>query len=110
MILFKIPGINEGLVVPVEEIVRVEAVSNYSRIHFANGKKITVAKVLHWFEDTLPVEMFARVHRSHLVNKIFVEKVRGTHSRTLLLNNGESIIISRRKRMLFNAASLSGEE
>jgi DNA-binding LytR/AlgR family response regulator len=61
-----------------------------------------VAKVLHWFEDTLPVDMFARVHRSHLVNRMFVESVNGKHTEKLLLLNGEIITISRRKKSLFN--------
>lgn len=84
---------------PVEEIIRIEASSNYSRIYFANGKKITVPKILHWFEDALPADLFARVHRSHLINKSFVQKVTGTHAKTLQLYNGEMITISRRKRM-----------
>ena len=56
-----------------------------------------VAKVLHWFEDQLPQQMFARVHRSHLVNKMFMLQVNGAKNKILLLNNGESIAISRRK-------------
>jgi len=59
---------------------------------------MTVAKVLHWFQDNLPSQMFARVHRSHLVNKLFMLQINGTKHKMLLLNNGESIAISRRKR------------
>ena len=98
MTLLILPGSKNCIAVPVEEIIRVEASSNYSRIHFSDGKKITVTKILHWFEETLPAEMFARVHRSHLINKSFVETIIGTHSKTLLLQNGETISISRRKR------------
>lgn len=94
----KIPGVNTSWVVPPEEIIRVEAVSNYSRVYFANGNKLVVAKVLRWFQDLLPAEMFVRVHRSHLINRQFVQKIKGHHSKSLLLNNGESIAISKRKK------------
>ena len=99
MTLLILPGTKNCIAVPVEEIIRVEASSNYSRIYFSDGKKITVTKILNWFEDTLPAEMFARVHRSHLINKMFVQEIIGTGAKTLLLHNGELISISRRKRM-----------
>ncbi len=101
MNLIKIPGLDKNFGIAAEEIMRVQAVSNYSRIYFADGKIITVAKVLHWFQDELPIDMFARVHRSHLVNRMFVEKINKAQSGNLVLLNGESITISRRKRMLF---------
>lgn len=101
MNLIKIPGLDKDFGIAAEEIMRVQAVSNYSRIYFADGRVITVAKVLHWFQDELPVDMFARVHRSHLVNRMFVEKINKAQSGNLVLLNGESITISRRKRMLF---------
>lgn len=103
MNMLNIPGFKNTMTVSAEEIIRVEAVSNYSRIYFSNGKNITVAKVLHWFEDELPNGMFARVHRSHLVNKMFVQAMNGAPSKTLLLNNGEIISISRRKGILMMA-------
>lgn len=100
MKLYKIPGLNKDYGVAAEEIIRVQALSNYSRIYFANGKIVTVAKVLHWFEDAFPLDMFARVHKSHLVNRMFVEKINKAQSGSLILLNGESISISRRKRLL----------
>jgi two-component system LytT family response regulator len=87
-------------IVQAEEIIRVESVRNYSRIFFVTGYPMTVAKVLHWFEDNLPVQMFARVHRSHLINKVFVHKINGTNRSNLLLTNGETIPVSRRKKIL----------
>jgi two-component system, LytTR family, response regulator len=100
MAFLKIPGVNNGHPIIVKEIIRIQAISNYSRIYFSNGKVVVVAKVLHWFEDSLPETMFARVHRSHLVNKLFVEKIKGVRSKSLLLYNGESIAVSRRRKVL----------
>ena len=94
----KIPGLRKDLVVTAEEIIRVEALSNYSRIHFADRNKLVTSKVLNWFENLLPAEMFVRVHRSHLINRFFIQQINGADSRMLLLINGESIAVSRRKK------------
>ena len=94
---FNIPYVGGICFVQPENIIRIEASSNYSKIYFSNAKPMTVAKVLHWFEDQLPQQMFARVHRSHLVNKMFMCQVNGGKHKMLLLNNGESIAVSRRK-------------
>jgi len=102
MNLYKIPGLDRDYGVAAEDIVRVQALSNYSRIYFANGKVATVAKVLHWFEDELPLELFARVHRSHLVNRMYVSAIKGQRNKSLLLLNGESIGMSRRKQLVFS--------
>lgn len=81
-----------------ENIVRIEASSNYSKIYFNHTKPLLVAKVLHWFEDKLPGEIFIRVHRSHLVNKLFMEVSTDKKSNNIILTTGEKVVISRRKK------------
>jgi two-component system LytT family response regulator len=82
--------------IPVNQIVRIEALSNYSKIYFAIGKPLVISKVLLWCQNRLPQEMFARVHRSHLVNKLYIEKIHGGEYKTLQLTNGERVAVSRR--------------
>lgn len=84
------------------QIIRVEALSNYCKIYFDKGKPIVFAKVLQWFQLNLPQQLFVRVHRSHLVNRAFIEKVNGDNHEILLLSNGEEIIMSRRKKGILN--------
>jgi len=91
-------------VVFVQHIIRVEASSSYSKIYFTNERPLVVAKVLHWFEGNLPCDIFCRIHRTHLVNKMFVIEVNNTSG--LSLFNGEIIQISRRKKKLFSHATL----
>ncbi|MBL7749359.1 MAG: LytTR family transcriptional regulator, partial [Chitinophagaceae bacterium] len=86
-------GIKE---VMVQNIIRVEASSNYCKIYFANEYPLTVAKVLQWFEDTLPEDFFCRIHRTHLVNRGFISSVSGDFKLTLC--NGEQFKVSRRKK------------
>jgi two-component system LytT family response regulator len=78
-------------------IIRIQSISNYSKIYFAdNSHPLTVAKVLHWFEETLPVEMFLRTHRTHLVNRQHIQNVI-LSSQIMHLSNGEQISISKRR-------------
>jgi two-component system, LytTR family, response regulator len=83
------------------DIIRIEAISNYSKLYFSNGKTLVVAKVLKWFEARLSEEPFARVHRTHLVNLACIQSyVRGDKSR-LVLYNGDKIEVARSKRKTF---------
>lgn len=77
-------------------IVRIEAISNYSKLYFDNGTTLTVAKVLQWFEITLPVDLFCRIHRTHIVNKLFISNL--SFDNKVTLKNGEQFQISRRKK------------
>ena len=103
MDLFLIPDTRGKRSVNIEHIIRVESKSNYSKIFFIDTAPLVVAKVLHWFEDKLPVENFVRVHRSHLVNRMFIREINGTKQKSLLLHNGERVSISRRKGKIFFA-------
>ena len=77
-------------------IIRVESSSNYSKIYFSNEQPLVVAKILHWFEEQLPPDMFCRIHRTHLVNRAYVTEI--FDSCKLALSNGDIIQMSRRKK------------
>jgi two-component system LytT family response regulator len=88
---------NKGVkIVWPQNIIRVEARSNYCRIYFDNDYPLTVAKVLHWFEKSLPNDSFFRIHRTHIVNRNFISEFSGGNTVTLL--NGEQLQVSRRKK------------
>lgn len=52
-----------------DEIVRLEASSNYTNIYFTNKKKLLTSKVLKEYAQVLEPLGFVRTHRTHLVNK-----------------------------------------
>lgn len=92
--------------IDAETIIRVEAISNYSKIHFINGKTLVVAKVLRWFEQTLANEKFVRIHRAHIVNKKFITTyingtLRPAQGGKVCLKNGEILEVSKRKKTCF---------
>ena len=88
-----------------DSILRIEGMSNYSRIYFAdNSYPLTIARVLHWFEEHLPAGVFWRTHKTHLVNTRFVKQLPDSQKHYLILNNGETVAVSRRriaKRLLY---------
>jgi len=83
-------------------IIRIQGMSNYCKIYFADKQyPLTVTKLLHWFEEHLPAEVFWRTHKTHLINSNYIDKMHTAHNPYLLLINGEIITISRRRAPMF---------
>jgi two-component system LytT family response regulator len=78
------------------DIVRFEASSNYTCIHFINRRPVLTAKLLAAYEHLLSAAGFVRTHRSHLVNRhciVLVDRKGG-----LLLTDRSIVEVSRRRR------------
>lgn len=54
--------------VAVAELSAIEAEENYSLVHLADGTSVLVRRTLKAWEDLLPTAVFARVHRTAIVN------------------------------------------
>lgn len=83
--------------VDIDDIIHIEADSNYSIFHLKSDEKITVSKVLKDYEEILPEERFVRIHKSSIVNLKYVKEYNNKNGLMLLLANGESITVSRRR-------------
>lgn len=93
-----LPGGQSHRIIEVEDIVHIDADSNYSIFHFNSDEKITVSKVLKEYEEILPNDKFVRVHKSSIVNLKYVkEYAHKNNGLILLLSNGTSIAVSRRR-------------
>lgn len=92
---------HELLLINTDEIIRVEANSNYSHFYFINRPKAIVSKTLKAFEDQLTAHNFFRVHQSHLINLKYVEAVKSNDGDYVLLQHGHTVEISRRKKADF---------
>lgn len=90
-----IEGIN---LVAIHTIVQVIGDSNYSKYMFENGDSLLVSKTLKHVEQQLDQLGFIRVHKSHLVNMVFVEKLITRDGGYLKLKSSELIPISRDKK------------
>ena len=90
----------------IKEIVRVEALSNYSTFHLVNKQKIMVSRTLKDFEAMLTQQNFFRVNRSCIVNTDYVIKYKNEDGGVLELHDGTEINVGpHRKNELLDILS-----
>ena len=83
--------------IDVDDIIYIEADSNYSVFHLSNHEVITVSKVLREFEEILPSEQFVRIHKSSIINLNHLKEYNSKNGLQVFLKNGDSITVSRRR-------------
>ncbi|MEO6253057.1 MAG: LytTR family transcriptional regulator DNA-binding domain-containing protein, partial [Ferruginibacter sp.] len=66
--IIELPTCKGIMVIPVQQIIRIQSISNYSKLFFKDGRTLVVAKVLHWFQQQTGLFSFVRIHRTHFVN------------------------------------------
>jgi two-component system, LytTR family, response regulator len=92
---------NHGFVLhQVNEIIRCQADSNYTRFFFVNRPPMIISKALKKFEDILTPFNFFRIHQSHLVNLSHLKSFDRRQDK-VQMSDGETIEVSRRKRAEF---------
>ena len=82
-------------IIDINTIIRIQSISNYSKLFFSNGKTLVVAKVLAWFGHNLPGQIFLRVNRSQIISRLHVK---GLQSDGVMLDDLTVIYISRRRK------------
>ncbi len=93
-----IPTLDGLLFYDINDIIHLEASSNYTNIHINGKPKITASKTLKEFEDLLPEESFFRTHHSHLINLNFIKRYIKGDGGQIELQNGNFVDVSRRKK------------
>ena len=88
---------DEVKLVDYDQIVRLEAIGNYTNFHLLNEKNILLTKTLKTYEELFS-DYFLRVHQSHLVNKRHVKAFNKQDSGFLIMSNGDEVPVSVRKR------------
>ncbi len=87
--------------IPIDSIVYLEAIGNYTQLHFTDGKKLMASKTLKEFEDLLEQHSFFRIHNASLVNLVFVKKyIKGDGGQVQLSNDLILDVARRRKEEL----------
>lgn len=85
----------------VPEIIRCQADGNYTEFHMANGERVVASNNLKYFEDILDDNHFMRVHRTHLINLQHVSRFSKDDGGYIVMNNGDKVELSRRRRAEF---------
>lgn len=78
-----------------DDIIRCEAVGNYTRFYIKEKKPLITSRTLKDYEDILTEQKFLRVHRAHLINPKWV--VSYTRDHELKMTDGSVVQVSRRK-------------
>ena len=83
-------------VVPVAEIIRIEAQDDYVEF-ITDSKKYLKKETMNALEKSLPADTFIRVHRSHIINVNFIKKIEkyGKESHVIILNDGSQVNVSK---------------
>lgn len=83
-------------IIPIDEVVRLEADDDYVKV-FSKQGNFMKKQTLKNFEEGLSSDHFVRVHRSHLVNLMHIERIDPyeKNAHIALLKNGEKIPVSR---------------
>lgn len=90
-----------------QDIIRLEASSNYTLIHFLNRRPLLVAKVLGDYEQMLASQGFVRTHKSHLVNKRHIRFI-DPSNQIIMLDRSKAEISRRKKKEVMNALCGTG--
>ncbi|HEX6332709.1 MAG TPA: response regulator [Flavisolibacter sp.] len=85
------------LFILVKDIIRIEALSNYSKIYLLSGKTVTTSKTLKHLEEQLNIYRFLRPHKSHLVNVRYITRYSKADN-FLQLQDGSRIEVSRQRK------------
>lgn len=89
----------DGLqMVNVEDIVKCTADESYTHITLAGGQKLVVSRILKDFDELLCDLNFFRVHNSSLINLIHVRKYVKGDGGYVVMSDGETVEVSRRKK------------
>ena len=79
-----------------QDIVRCEAVGNYTKFYVTHGKTYLISRTLGEYDTLLTPQQFIRTHKSHLVNKKYISFV--DHDGFAVLKDNSRVEISRRRK------------
>lgn len=89
----------EGLqMINSTDIIKCTANESYTEIVLTSGKKIVVSRILKEYEDLLSDFNFFRVHNSCLINLAHVTKYIKGDGGYVVMIDGDSVEVSRRKK------------
>ena len=84
--------------VNLDEIIRCEADNNYTFFYLTNDRKILVSKTLKEFAELLKESGFLRVHQSHLINSLYVDRFVKSDGGYLLMKDNSNVPVSMSNR------------
>lgn len=81
----------------VDNILYIEAVGNYIKVHLKNERPILVTQTMKYITSLLPATTFTRIHKSYIVQRSEITEIKKT---VLTLSNSVSLPIGRKYSVL----------
>lgn len=97
---------HEFIKVSIQDIVYINSDADYTEVKTGHRKILSSDSLKYWTE-TLPPQIFARIHRSFILNTEMIDKVSGSQ---IHLKNGEILPIGRAYKESFFANFIKGLE
>jgi two-component system LytT family response regulator len=94
----KIPLQQGSVFVKIKDIIRFEADGSYTRIFISGDKEYLASHNVKVFEEHLDMNLFMRVHRSHIINLSKVCKISGGRKLLVEMSDTSKVEISRRAK------------
>jgi DNA-binding LytR/AlgR family response regulator len=90
-----VPSMEGVLLLPLPDIIRLQALGSYCTIYLSQNKKVMASKPLADFEPFLLTGGFLRVHKSHLINLHHVRRYIKGDGGTAVMSDGSEVSVSR---------------
>jgi two-component system LytT family response regulator len=84
-------------ILEIDDILYLTGQVNYTSFHFQNQKEIMVSKTLKEYEEMLEPYGFMRIHKSTLVNLSHIRNVNRKENMEVIMTNGQTLHVSRRR-------------
>lgn len=96
-----VPQLGSIRFINLDEIVSLQADSNYTIIHLKDMQKLVISKTLKDFEELLDENQFARIHKSYIVNISYIREYSTIDGGVVKMIDGNQWSISRRQLDVF---------
>lgn len=83
--------------IKMKDIVRLEANGRYTKFYLLNKEVIVASRTLGDFEEALSANEFFRIHETHIVNLLYIDRFHKGNNYVLLTDKTELPLARRRK-------------
>ncbi|TNE28160.1 MAG: response regulator transcription factor [Bacteroidetes bacterium] len=95
-------GSGRQYTIRMSQILYCRSMGAYTSFVLRSGKSIMVSKAMNHFQEELEENGFYRIHNSYVANLKHIDSVASKGSTHVVLTNGDTLPVSRRRRPGFN--------
>lgn len=96
-----LPTLEGFEIVAIGKILYCEAADNFTKFFFDEGQPLMICRTLKYFEDVLQPHGFLRIHRSYMINPVFVIRYSKGKGGYVTMKNNQELEVSANKKQEF---------